>query len=267
MSYHTTGVDTTIYEPMGKTQTASREPAQITRGEILLVAGVGLSVFLLCSWGFTRMDSHSTLGETLVTAAPAHMVATPAETSGPATAAHMVATLDFHGHDGSYETAVDDVLARVASKCNSNPREVGAKALCTQNLLKKANVSMSLREILDAMDAAVPLGATWLDVNYAFVMYYVARQKHSSAEAIAIVRKVITDENSRSTSNQSSGHVNYSLIGTLKDAWHSGGWRYKSKEERTKAITLIVSCVESDCPDPTDREATLDYIERTIEDW
>jgi hypothetical protein len=200
---------------------------------------------------------------------PKHSGSTSGGTSTTATPAHMVATLDYHGSDAAYEAAVDEVLTRVARKCNSDPRKVGGNAIAARKLLGEAGIIMSLREVLEAMDAAVPPNADWLDVDHAFATFVVARQKQSNTEAITTLRKMIVAENTRPVSSQDSGggKVNYSLVNTMKDAWRREGWRYKSKAEQAKALILMVSSVKIDSPDPAEREATLDYIERTIADW
>ncbi len=63
------------------------------------------------------------------------------------------------------------------------------------------------------------------------------------------------------------GRVNYSLVETLKTQWRREGIRYKSKDEKKAVMLVMMIAVKADCPDPADREATLDYIQSTIEDW
>ena len=93
----------------------------------------------------------------------------------------------------------------------------------------------------------------------------------TSAEARPTLdMKVITSVRTVETSppsNQNNGSINHTLIGTLKDAWRCGGWRYKSKEDQAKGMALMASCVEAQCPNPANRKATRDYIERTIAAW
>ena len=64
-----------------------------------------------------------------------------------------------------------------------------------------------------------------------------------------------------------SGRVNHSLVETCKAAWQREGWRHKSRAEQAKAMMLMQAIVEADCPNPADREATLDYIQRDIDSW
>jgi hypothetical protein len=78
----------------------------------------------------------------------------------------------------------------------------------------------------------------------------------------------------RSDSNRSmagstsgGGRVNYALVNTLKDAWQREGWREKSIAEKKKAVALMILVVNTDCSDPADREATLDYIQCNIDSW
>jgi hypothetical protein len=63
------------------------------------------------------------------------------------------------------------------------------------------------------------------------------------------------------------GKINYSLVDAMKTSWQKEGWRYKTKSEQAQAMALILLMVNNDCPDPYDREATLDYIEKTIGSW
>jgi hypothetical protein len=63
------------------------------------------------------------------------------------------------------------------------------------------------------------------------------------------------------------GHVNYSLVDRHKLAWQSGGWKNKTNAEKIGAMNAIIQSVEDACPDPADRNATLDYIQSHIDGW
>jgi hypothetical protein len=85
--------------------------------------------------------------------------------------------------------------------------------------------------------------------------------------------KVAEDKQSQNTNLFSNnigsrkGNVNYSLVNTMKKSWQEEGWRYKSKSEQVDCLALMILMVKTDCPDPYDREATLDYIQANIGRW
>lgn len=64
-----------------------------------------------------------------------------------------------------------------------------------------------------------------------------------------------------------AGEVNYSLIETLKESWRSEGWSDKPRSDQKKAMALMIGIVRNDIQDTADQEATLNYIQRTIDTW
>jgi len=98
------------------------------------------------------------------------------------------------------------------------------------------------------------------------VRAYLARP---NLEAVGTVGNVISAENNRASLSpkRARGTVNYSLVNTVKDVWQQEDWRHKPKDKQEEALKLIAALVEIDCPDPDDREATLNYVQRTIGNW
>jgi hypothetical protein len=63
------------------------------------------------------------------------------------------------------------------------------------------------------------------------------------------------------------GQVNYAVVDRCKTVWQSGGWRNKSVAEQMGAMNSIMQQVEANCPNASDREATLDYVQSHIDSW
>ena len=63
------------------------------------------------------------------------------------------------------------------------------------------------------------------------------------------------------------GSVRYSLVQTFRNAWRRDDMRHQPRSIQIQTIALMQAIVETDVPDAADREATLDYIEQTIDSW
>ena len=109
----------------------------------------------------------------------------------PASTAEKVATLDGHEFDKEYIAAVDELLTRLATKCNSAPSSVAGKALAIQKLVKEKQVTMHLREILESIDLAVPRRVSGTDIDHIFAEYATLRQDHTNVEAISTLRAAV----------------------------------------------------------------------------
>ena len=66
-------------------------------------------------------------------------------------------------------------FSRERRKCNSNPGDVGGKAVSVQELLQRDGITASLREILAEVDYSVPRQVDGLNVNEVLATYYVLR--------------------------------------------------------------------------------------------
>lgn len=81
------------------------------------------------------------------------------------------------------------------------------------------------------------------------------------------VPSVASSERTMSPQAAYTGIVNHSLVQVLKNSWRDEGWRHKSKLEQARAFALMIQIVKNDITNPADQQATLDYIEQTIDSW
>lgn len=64
-----------------------------------------------------------------------------------------------------------------------------------------------------------------------------------------------------------AGRVRHDIVNTLREAWRKDRMKHRSRELQIKAMHLMCAVLETDVPDKDDREATLDYIQSTIDSW
>lgn len=117
-------------------------------------------------------------------------------------------------------------------------------------------------EAIQALALQFDHSAEWVKKNMGSSNY--VTQIHRS-----LCSALISESGYPKTSQHESrlGSVNYSLVNTIKNSWQQEKFRYKSVEDQAKAMAVIVLAVNTDCKDPKDREATLDYIQSHIGSW
>lgn len=72
---------------------------------------------------------------------------------------------------------------------------------------------------------------------------------------------------SRAEAAPRRGQIDWTLAEKARRSWKEGNFRSADRAEQAAAMLVIVAGIKKAIPDPLDREATLDYVERNIDSW
>ena len=61
--------------------------------------------------------------------------------------------------------------------------------------------------------------------------------------------------------------VNMDLVTRVKQAWLRQGWQHKQDDEREQALTVVTAIVKREATTSLERDATMAYIHRHVEEW
>ncbi len=63
------------------------------------------------------------------------------------------------------------------------------------------------------------------------------------------------------------GSINWSMVSKARTSWQNGNFSKADRSEQAAALMVILLGIEKQISDPDDREATLDYIQSSIDSW